>query len=129
MTETLKRILKEFEELKGQIIIDAGSYKLKRLIAILEDPDDWYYVLWNGEKLSFASCLIGITPLKGFIKDKDYDRYKYWASINNLDQETCFGYEDDENKAELVAAVRKEVEDYCKNSIDKFITEVCWDIN
>ena len=129
MSEAKKRLLEEFEEVKGQIVIDCGSLKLKRLIAILEDPEDYYYVFWNGQKVTLSSTVIGLTRLKGFINDRHYERYKYWDAINSYDQEESFNYRDCPNKDELIKKVKEEVEHKYDNRLDKFITEICWDIN
>ena len=51
MDSNLDYILKEFENLKGQHILSHG--KVFRFIGIASDYWDYYYILWNGCKISW----------------------------------------------------------------------------
>ena len=46
MTDNKKIILEEFESLKGQLVI-AGDWKVKRLIAVVEDAMDYYWLFYD----------------------------------------------------------------------------------
>lgn len=127
MSETNKKlILDEFNRLKGQQVI-GDSGKVVRLIAIGYDYEDYYYVLWNGSKTVWSSCVGTVVQLKSKIDDKQYQRLVYLDSINNFDQITSFWYRDREDAEELVLKFRKEVE--ILTGKDTFLTEVCWDLN
>ena len=46
MTDNKKIILEEFESLKGQLVI-AGDWKVKRLVAVVEDDMDYYWLFYD----------------------------------------------------------------------------------
>lgn len=78
-------ILKEFEELKGQFVI-TQSWKIERLIAIGEDEMDYYYITYNGRKLSWNTCVGKLIRLKGKLDDKDYNEFERIADLNHYDR-------------------------------------------
>lgn len=116
--ENLKGILEEFEKLKGQFVI-TDEWKIERLVAIGDDGEDWYYVTYDGKNLHWSSCVGKIIPLKGYIKNKDYDGFIRLAKLNAYDQ--IF------DKETFKIALDKYLSTYDENS--KFITELCWDLN
>lgn len=121
-TGNLKLILSEFKELRGQFVITEMN-KIERLIAIGDDTEDWYYVTYDGRELHWSSCVGRIMPLKGQLRDKDYDYLIYIAKLNHTDQ---LDLKMNGNKDEFL----KCIEDYIsKFKNDKFITELCWDLN
>jgi DNA helicase HerA-like ATPase len=64
-------ILQEFEQLKGQLVI-YGYFKVGKLIALSNDEDDYYYVIFTGKNVIYDSCVEKIIPLKRKINDEDY---------------------------------------------------------
>lgn len=121
-------ILKEFEELKGQFVI-TDNWDVQRLLAIGDDDQDYYYVYWNGRKSTWSTCVGRVIPLKGKIDDKHYNEFIRRAKLNHWDQPTIYGNKDPE-KLEVVEMIKnaKESVELLKDP-DKFITEVCWDLN
>lgn len=116
MENNLKIILEEFERLKGQFII-TEMQKIERLIAIGDDTEDWYYVTYDGKDIHWSSCVCRIMPLKGYLRNEDYDYLVHIAKLNHYDQI---------NKDEFL----KFFQEYnSKFSNDTFITEICWDLN
>ena len=71
----MEEILQEFEKYKGQLVI-CSSWYIQRLIAIGDDTEDYYWILWNGRETIWESCVGKFVPLKGFIPDEDYDEFK-----------------------------------------------------
>jgi len=85
MDNNLKIILKQFDELKGQFVI-TQSWKVERLVAIGEDEHDYYYITYNGRKLTWNTCVGRIIPLKGKIDDIHYNEFERLANLNHYDR-------------------------------------------
>jgi hypothetical protein len=127
MTDNKKIILEEFESLKGQLVI-AGDWKVKRLIAVVEDDMDYYWLFYDGRKFSLDSCLCRIVQLKGKIEDEDYNEFVRIAYLNHWDI-VSYGKDDPHNfckshKEEITADLLKDQEN--KNYL---LTEICWELN
>lgn len=115
----LEKILEEFQNLKGQFVITDWEWKIERLVAIGDDGDDWYYVTYDGRDLHWSSCVGKIIPLKGYLRNEDYEGFIRLAKLNDYDQ--VF------DKEAFNIALDKYLATYDENS--KFITELCWDLN
>ena len=74
MDSNLKRILDEFEELKGQFVI-TESWEIERLIAIGDDEQDYYYVTYDGRKTKWNTCVGSVIPLKGRLTESEYNKF------------------------------------------------------
>lgn len=122
MTDNLKRILEEFERLKGQLVI-TDSQKIERLVAIGDDTEDWYYVTFDGKELHWSSCVGRIMPLKGYLRTKDYDYLIHIATLNDYDQ---IEFSKNGNKNIFLKSIEEHTS---KFENDKFITELCFDLN
>jgi len=81
----LPKILDEFEKLKGQFVI-TDSWKIERLVGIGTDEDDWYYLTYNGRKLTWNTCVGRLMVLKGKLDDRDYNELIRLAKLNHYDQ-------------------------------------------
>lgn len=135
MDDNLKIILAEFEKLKGQHVIN--HWKVERFIAIAADKHDYYYVTYDGRKVTWSSCLINLIPLKGKIDDKHYDEFIRLAKLNHFDQETLHGRNPDEivDDTMFIPLTYKQASLKHKREMEKthedseFLTEVCWDLN
>ena len=108
MDSNLQIFTREFEELKGQIILcHDHTY---RFIGLADDDEDYYYVLYDGRKLHLTTCLSRITPLKGYIKDADYKEMIRLAKLNHYDQPGLWNAKEDltayneAHKKELVSS-------------------------
>lgn len=129
MSDNKKRILEEFEGLKGQIVLFIHG-KPERLVAVGSDEWDYYWIGYNGRELKWHTCLERVIPLKGYIRDKDYNEMVRLASINHYDQPNLWGTKDHEKKEET----RKFNEHHKKEVLilgenDSLLTEICWDLN
>jgi hypothetical protein len=130
LDNNLEIILRQFESLKGQLIItETGS--IERLIAIGEDDWDYYYITYDGRKTRWNTCVGKIIALKGFLRTEDYNHLIHSAELNHNDQLKGFsGRESKERKNELLEFV-----EYHKKTIieiippDRYLTEICWDLN
>jgi hypothetical protein len=139
MDNNLKLILEEFEKLKGQFVI-TQSHKVERLIAIGTDEQDYYYVTYNGRKKVWNTCVGSIIPLKGKIDDKHYNEFIRLAKLNHHDQETLYGNNPDEIIPEYIGnnnqpmtyrefAQKHRAEIESVKSPDRYLSEVCWELN
>jgi hypothetical protein len=133
MDSNLKLILAEFEKLKGQFVITQSDV-VERLIAIGSDDMDYYYVTYNGRKTIWNTCVGAIIPLKGKIDDKHYNEFIRVAKLNHFDQVTIFGRNPDDVTEDKVttfkmAAQKHKAEIEHIESPDKYLSEVCWDLN
>lgn len=122
MTENLKLILEEFETLKGQFIIGRIN-KIERLVAIGDDTEDYYYITYDGRELHWSSCVGRIMPLKGYLREEDYNSLVNIAKLNHFDQL----YIKAGKSQEFYNDVDKEIASYGENH--SFLTEFCWDLN
>lgn len=135
MDDNLKIILAEFEKLKGQFVINHN--RVERLIAIASDDQDYYWVTYDGRKRHWNTCLMALVPLKGKIDDKHYDEFIRLAKLNHFDQETLLNnnpdaiIDDSVNPPITVKQFsqkhRAEIEHL--ELPERYLTEVCWDLN
>ena len=87
MDSNLKSILEEFELYKGQFVI-IWEKEVVRLVGVAHDEDDYYLLTWSGKslQLQWVICLSRIIPLKGYIRDEDYQELIRIARLNHWDQ-------------------------------------------
>jgi len=121
MDSNLQKILSEFEELKGQFVI-TESWDIERLIAIGDDEQDYYYVTYNGRETKWNTCVGSVIPLKGRLTEKEYGKFIRIAKLNHYDQGVFGNYNEE--------FITKHKEEMSKvNGTDKYLTEICWDLN
>jgi hypothetical protein len=119
----LLQILEEFEQYKGQLVLISYN-KIERLIAIGDDTEDYYYVTWNGKRMetTWNSCVGPIMPLKGYLRDKDYNELIRIAKLNHFDQI--------QTDVENLAKLRAHLLSFGENSVPHTLrTEPCWDLH
>jgi len=129
MSDNKDRILEEFEGLKGQIVLFMHGNR-ERLVAVGEDEWDYYWIGYDGSKLKWHTCLERIVPLKGYIRDEDYNEMVRLASINDSDQPNLWSSTDEKTKE----SIRNFNEQHKKGVLllaenDRLLTEICWDLN
>lgn len=125
MIDNKTHILEIFDNLKGQFIINGTL--VERLIAVGTDEFDYYWVTYNGRKLRWSTCCGNIIPLKGYIKNKDYNDFISLAKLNHGDKTSLWFKKDDETSEEAKEKHKKEITTL--KGEDKFLTDVCWDLN
>lgn len=126
MEDNKTLILREFENLKGQFVITDG-WKIERLVAIGEDEWDYYWITYNGRKFRWNTCVGGVMPLKGHLRDKDYNELVRIAQLNHYDQVTFWGNKNPEEAKQFNIQHKHELSQLPKKH--KFLTEICWDLN
>ena len=120
MDSNLKRILDEFEELKGQFVI-TESWSIERLIAIGDDEQDYYYVTYDGRNIMWNTCVGAIIPLKNRLTEKEYLKFISRAKLNHLDQVELYG-------EEFVTKYKEEKVKFTSEN-EKYLTDICWELN
>jgi hypothetical protein len=123
--DNLTIITNQFDELKGQMVI--CSSRVFRFIGIADDDEDYYYVLYDGRKITLHSCVGRITMLKGYILDRDYNEMIRLAKINHFDQPTLWGNEVSEDIINFSEKHKVEITKWNKKT--RFILGPCWDLN
>lgn len=128
MSDNLTRILQEFEELKGQFVIN--NNKVERFIGIGTDDNDYYYITYNGRETKWNTCVGSIVPLKGKIDDKHYNEFIRLAKINHFDQPNLWLPRTDEDKQKMLESSILHKNEISKvNGSDKYLTDICWELN
>jgi hypothetical protein len=120
---SLNHILEEFEKYKGQLVIVDFGWKVERLVAIGDDEFDYYYITYDGRELNWHTCVGSYIPLKGFIRNEDYNRMVFITRLNHYDQ---VDLEQNGNMDNFLLVIKEYVAKYDPKS--KFITELCWDL-
>lgn len=130
MYGNLDLILKEFEELKGQFILN-NVWVVERLIAIGADDYDYYYVTYDGRKLTWYNSNSRITQLKNKIDDNSYNELVKIGKLNHYDQPTLHNTTNIERQKEVIEFNKKHIEEItkCYKSDNRYITDLCWNIN
>lgn len=126
--ENLQIFLSTYEELKGQFVMVSPSWTVERLVAVGEDQWDYYWVTYDGKKLSWFSCLSKIMPLKGHLRDEDYSDLTAIAKLNHFDQMTSWSIGDPLASRIFVDQHRLDLEKI-PTEVGSLITPICWDLN
>jgi hypothetical protein len=125
MIDNKTSILNQFEELKGQFVINA-SWNIERLVAIGSDEWDYYWITYNGRKFSWNTCVGGLMPLKGHLRDKDYKELIRLARLNHFDQATLWGNVANEESEQYVRRHKHELTR--TEGTEEFLTDIYWDL-
>lgn len=126
MEDNKTLILREFEELKGQFVINA-SWDIERLVAVGEDDMDYYWITYDGRKFKWNTCVGRVMPLKGHLRDEDYKELVRLATLNHFDQATVWGNRTPEESEQFNRQHKNELLQLGEN--DKFLTDICWELN
>lgn len=89
---------------------------------------DYLYIYYDGRKLSFATILDYMIPLRGAISDKDYNQYIRRWNLNSYDRPND-GRMDDKRWADAMIAYRSELETKIKYRGITLLADLCWDLN
>lgn len=120
----------QFEKYKGQFVIkhDLPNDTIVRFIGIGYDDMDYLYIYYDGRKLSYATILDYMIPLRGFIPDEDYNQYIRRWNLNSYDRPNYGRMEEDRYEAGVIA-YRKELEGKIKHSGITLFEALCWELN
>jgi hypothetical protein len=69
---TLNELQKELKFYKDTLVLDL--FEVVRLVGVLEDEDDNYWIFDTEHGIVHSSCVMNWTPLKGYIPTEQYDR-------------------------------------------------------
>lgn len=125
MTDNKTLILAEFEKLKGQFVIN-DSWDVERLVAVGDDQMDYYWITYDGRRFKWNTCVGRIIPLKGYLRDKDYNEFIRLARLNHFDQATLWGNTKPEEQENFVRSFKGKAETLEEGHT--FLTPVCWDL-
>jgi hypothetical protein len=125
MEDNKTLILRKFEELKGQFVINA-SWEIERLVAVGEDDMDYYWITYNGRKFRWNTCVGPIMPLKGYLRTKDYNELVRLAQLNHHDQVTLWGRAHSEEAEQFCRQHKNELMKILDN--ERFLTDLCWEL-
>ncbi len=79
----LRELKKELEPFRNTLVIDVFD-KVVRLVDVVDDEDDYYWVYDSRQGVYQSSCVCGWIPLKGFIKEKEYNEMIRVWNLNNM---------------------------------------------
>ena len=82
---TLEILKQELEPYKNTLVIDVFE-DVVRLVDVIDGDDDYYWVYDSREGVRHSSCVGSWIPLKGFIKEEDYNRMVHIWNLNNVDK-------------------------------------------
>ncbi len=125
MEDNKTLILREFEELKGQFVINA-SWDIERLVAVAEDEMDYYWITYDGRKFQWNTCVGRLMPLKGHLRTKDYNELVRLARINHYDQPSLWMNRESEKFAQFNRDHKNDLMKLPENH--RFLSEICWDL-
>jgi hypothetical protein len=125
MEDNKTLIIRKFEELKGQFVINC-SWDIERLVAVGEDDMDYYWVTYDGRKFKWNTCVGRLMPLKGHLRKEDYNEFVRLAKLNHYDQVTLWANNDPEAAAILAIQHKQELMKISEN--ERFLTDLCWDL-
>jgi len=121
-------IIERFEKYKGQFVIN-DDWEVVRLLAVASDDLDYYWVYWDGVKITWSSCVGSFVPLKGKIDEEYYTNFIRLAYYNHYDLVGLDRDEDDETKRVMWEVMRERAKEKAidrSDPYDKYITDICW---
>jgi len=121
----LQLFLSFFNEHKGQFVI--SDKVIYRLVGVATDEWDYYWVLYNGKKLSWITCLMNLIPLKGCLNVKDYNMMVKSSQLNDFDQVMYWGHKNLGEAKEFREQHIKEITSL-GNKDSRYMTELVWEI-
>lgn len=82
MSTTLGSLRKEMEPYQGTLVLDL--FDVVRLVDVIDDEDDFYWVYDTKKGIVHSSCVGGWIPLKGHIQDKSYENLVRIWNLNHI---------------------------------------------
>ena len=84
-TLTLDILKNEMEAFKNTLVIN-DLFEVVRLVDVIEDDFDFYWVYDTGKSITYSSCLGGWIGLKGCIDDDNYNRMVRIWNLNHVEK-------------------------------------------
>ena len=86
METTLESLKEELKPYKDTLVINHFD-KVVRLVDVIDEiEDDFYWVYDSRTGIEYESCVVGWVPLKGYIRDKDYEKLVRIWNLNNIEK-------------------------------------------
>jgi len=79
---TYNDLRKELEPYKNTLVLD--FFEVVRLVDVVQDEYDFYWVYDSRDGIKKSSCVTSWKPLKGYLKDSDYDYLVRIWNYNNI---------------------------------------------
>lgn len=125
-----KELIDYWDLHKGEFVISSSNI-VERFLAIVEDKDDIYYLMYNGKSFILHSILTDNIILKNKINSDDYDKLIKLAKLNHNDQLDKSNNHIKELSDELLKEIYYDEDDERSffNSTIKLITPIWWIIS
>lgn len=81
---TLNSLKKELEPYKNTLVLD--FFQVKRLVDVIDDGDDFYWVYDNGRGREYSTCVGLWIPLKGKIDENRYNKLVTVWNLNSIEK-------------------------------------------
>lgn len=81
---SLDLLKKELKPFKNTLVID--SFQIVRLVDVVEEEDDYYWIYDNGGKITYVSCVFNWVSLKKHLPVDEYESLVNLWNINNPEQ-------------------------------------------
>lgn len=78
---TFKELNEEAKKHINELVLDNIS-GIRRLIGIYNGEDDYYWIFLTRKEIILSSCVVGWIPLKGYIKNEDYNKLERIWNLN-----------------------------------------------
>ena len=128
MTDNKTLILSEFESIKGQFVITEFN-QVQRLVAVGQDEMDYYWILYDGRRFVWHSCVGRVIPLKGKIDEAHYQYLVRTAKLNHFDQPTLWGRKHDSTDQIISFNETHKLEREKLEPGHEFLTPICWELS
>lgn len=120
-TNTKDIILQEFAHRKGELVLNQ-SHKVSQLVGIGEDDFDYYYIMYDGRRLNWESCVGRFIPLKGQLCEKDYNYLRRIADLNYMDKVLLRTPTENYSREEYIEKLKRDI-----NVGDVLLTDLVFD--
>ena len=117
----MNRIIEDFSKHKGEMVL--MDKKVYQLIGVGQDTYDYYWILYDGRKVSLHTCVGGFAVLKNKLDDKDYNELIRLAKLNFFSSYDIYGIKEGEFEYDNVM---KEITNH-RNKIEEDLTKPCED--
>ena len=85
LKNNLKKLKERVENYRNTLIIDVPTFKICRLVDVIYDDEDFFWVLDTEDGVVHSSCVIDWIPLKGVLESNDYDQLVRIWNLNNIE--------------------------------------------
>ena len=114
-----------FNQHRGQfVLMDRVVY---RFIALATDEWDYYWVLYDGKKLRWVTCLMTLVPLKDEMSEYYYNKLVHISKLNDFDQIEYWGHKNLEEAKKFREEHIKEIT-FMEGKDNRYMTDLEWNI-